>query len=66
MDEEKEYPIIRERVWISKEEDKKLFPDTNTRKGKWEYQCYVCGIKVKGEGEVKQCDCMSPWGGMNG
>lgn len=29
MDEEKEYPVIRERIWISKEEAKKLFPETN-------------------------------------
>ena len=52
MDEE---VIIQPRKWLSKEEARKLFP---SNEGKWKYECYICGARSIGEGELfKSCDC---------
>lgn len=56
---EDDYPCIRPRKWISKEEAKEIWPDNSNKDKKWRYECYICGIKKLGSGEMtKQCNCL--------
>jgi len=39
-----------------KEKNKQIKSDANGNE--WRYECYICGIRVLGKGEmVRQCNC---------